>query len=101
MSLTGKTCSLTLTLIKKVKNFDKIILNILTNDGPFRTITCNDRDPPWLKDKIKTLIEEKMKYYNNLGSKLSYTHTHCKTYWSLLKTLINGRRVQFKLVLNS
>ena len=60
MSLTGKTCSLTSALIKKVKNFDKIILNILTNDGPFRTITCNDRDPPWLKDKIKTLIEEKM-----------------------------------------
>ena len=60
MSLTGKTCSLTSTLIKKVKNFYKIILNILTNDGPFRTITYNDRDPPWLKDKIKTLIEEKM-----------------------------------------
>ena len=39
------------------------------------------------------VISDKGNYYNNLGSKLNNPRTYCKTYWSLLKVLINGRRV--------
>ena len=33
--------------------FNKIIKNILSNYLPHETITCDDRDPPWINNKIK------------------------------------------------
>ena len=48
----------------------------------------------FLSQKIEVvIISTKEKYYDNLGSKTCNPQTHCKTYWSLLKTLVNGRRV--------
>ena len=44
---------------EKVDTFNKTILNILSNFIPHETITCDDRDPPWLNKKIKSLIYEK------------------------------------------
>ena len=35
----------------------------------------------------------KEKYYNNSSLKLNNPQTYCKMYWSLLKSLINGKRV--------
>ena len=43
------------------------------------------------------IISSEEKYYNNLGLNLNNPRTHCKTYWSLLKTLVNGRRVSLVL----
>ena len=37
---------------------NKAIKNILSNYIPLETITCDDRDPPWIKNKIKQLIQE-------------------------------------------
>lgn len=98
------------------------------NYCPLKAIICNDKDPLWLMDRIKTLIGEKSalyksfpknnkfkfmfnclaflshkieemiiwskeKYYSILGLRLNNPRAHCKIYWSLLKTLVNGRRV--------
>ena len=38
--------------------FNKTIKNILSNYFPHESITCDDRDPPWIKNKIKQLIQE-------------------------------------------
>ena len=38
--------------------FNKTIKNILSNYFPHETITCDDRDPPWINNKIKQLIQE-------------------------------------------
>ena len=39
------------------------------------------------------ILSSKEKYYNNLGSKLNNPLTKTKTYWSILKTLLNGRKI--------
>ena len=33
---------------------------------PHETITCTDKDPPWMSNQIKTLIGEKNSLYNRL-----------------------------------
>ena len=38
--------------------FNKTIKNILSNYFPHEPITCDDRDPPWIKNKIKQLTQE-------------------------------------------
>lgn len=54
---------------KKVEIFNEIILNIFSNYCPSRTIVCNDKNPPWLTDRIKTLMEEKNAFYSFLVKK--------------------------------
>ena len=44
---------------EKVDIFNRTILNILSNFIPHETIVCNDKDPPWFNNRIKTLIQEK------------------------------------------
>ena len=48
---------------KKVDIFNRTILNILSNFIPHETIVCNDKDPPWFNNRIKTLIKEKNATY--------------------------------------
>ena len=47
---------------EKVDIFNRTILNILSNFIPHETIVCNDKDPPWFNNRIKTLIKEKKCY---------------------------------------
>ena len=37
---------------KKIEIFKEIILNIFSNYSLWKTIICNDKDPPWLTDRI-------------------------------------------------
>ena len=48
---------------QKVDIFNRTILNILSNFIPHETIVCNEKDPPWFNDRIKTLIKEKNATY--------------------------------------
>ena len=48
---------------EKVDIFNRTILNILSNFVPHEIIACNDKDPPWLNNRIKTLIHEKNATY--------------------------------------
>ena len=48
---------------EKVDIFNRTILNILSNFVPHEIIACNDKDPPWLNNRIKTLIQEKNATY--------------------------------------
>ena len=47
----------------KVNLFNKAIKNIIRNYVPHETITCDDRDPPWINKDIKELIHEKNQAY--------------------------------------
>ena len=42
-----------------VSLFNKTIKNILSNYIPHKTITCDNKDPPWFNKNIKQLIQEK------------------------------------------
>ena len=44
---------------KKVNLFNKTINHIILNPIPHETITCDDRNPPWINKDIKELIHEK------------------------------------------
>ena len=48
---------------EKVDIFNRTILNILSNFIPHEIIVCNDKDPPWFNNRIKTLIQEKNATY--------------------------------------
>ena len=39
--------------------------NILSNYIPHETITCDDRDPPWINKNIKQLTLEENKAYKS------------------------------------
>ena len=89
--------------------------------------TCDDRDPPWINNKIKQLIQEinntyriyilsnknpqifekvnylqnqlklltesnKERYYLRISKKLMDPMTSAKTYWSILKSLLNNKK---------
>ena len=38
--------------------FNRTIKNILSNYIPHETIICEDRNPPWIKNRVKELIIE-------------------------------------------
>ena len=44
---------------EKVNLFNNTIKKIILNNLPHETITCDDRDPPWINKNIKKLIHEK------------------------------------------
>ena len=44
---------------EKVDIFNRTILNILSTFISHETFVCNDKDPPWFNNRIKTLIQEK------------------------------------------
>ena len=54
-----------LNVNEMVSLFNKIIKNILTNYIPHKTITCDDKDPPWFNKNIKQLNQEKNNTYKS------------------------------------
>ena len=110
-----------------MNTFNETLLNIFSNFCPHKIITCNDKDPPWLTDDIKRMINlkeqayrwyqstqktaqdfiildnvschlndeillAKQKYYDNLSNQLNNPLTSRKKYWTILKTLMNGKK---------
>ena len=51
----------------KVYLFSKTIKNILSNVIPHETFTFHDRDPPWINNQVKHLINEKNCYIQKLS----------------------------------
>ena len=42
-----------LNINEMVSVFNTTIKNIMANFIPYETIICDDRDPPWINNKIK------------------------------------------------
>ena len=113
---------------QQVNIFNKTITNIFSNFIPNKLVNFDDKDPPWMTEKLKEKIkwkhkvyrdylknrkteadcmylhhaitevshlisESKDKYYNKLAMKLNNSKTSPKTYWSILKTFYNGRKI--------
>ena len=53
----------------QVSVFNSTILNIISNFIPNETITCDDRDPPWMNSFIKNLIRAKDNFYKKFVRK--------------------------------
>ena len=39
--------------------FNRTIKNVFSNYIPHEIIICDDRDPPWINNRVKELIHEK------------------------------------------
>ena len=50
---------------EKASILTKTILNIMSNFIPNEIVTIDDRDPPWINNKIKSLIKNKTEYFKN------------------------------------
>ena len=48
-----------LNINERVSFFNKTIVNIVSNFIPHETVICDDRDPPWINNQIKSLIKDK------------------------------------------
>ena len=59
---------------EKVLIFNKTVLNVLSNFIPHKIIVCDDKDPPWLNGKIKSLINEKLRTYNAYRKNIANSH---------------------------
>ena len=107
---------------------NRIIKNILSNYIPHEIIICDDRDPPWINNRVKGLINEKNntfqcylhcnkylklfnkveylqnelkslieankeKYYSRISKRMMNPLTSTKTYWSILKSFLNNKKI--------
>ena len=108
--------------------FTQTLQNVISNYTPRETIICDDRNPPWIDEKIKKLVlqkngaflaysrdenntdlfnkfqsvqahlkatieESKQNYYSRLLNKLLDCKASPKSYWSILKTFINNKKI--------
>ena len=114
--------------------FNRTIKNILSNYIPHEIIICDDRDPPWINNRVKELINEKNdtfqcylhvnkdpklfnkveylqnelkslievnkeKYYSRISKRIMNPLTSTKTYWSILKSFLNSKKIPYILLL--
>ena len=49
---------------EQVQLFTQTFQNIISNYIPHETITCDDRNPPWIDEKIKKLVLHKSRAFN-------------------------------------
>ena len=116
------------TVESQASELNDLLLNIYSNYIPNKTVLCDEKDPPWMTNGIRTAIEmknnaykeyirsgmrhnyyvrlenlttefsnlirdTKTEYHSKLAAKLVNPSTSAKTYWSILKTFANDRKV--------
>ena len=106
------------TVESQISELNDLLLSIYSNYIPNKTVLCDDKDPPWMTNGIRTAIEmknnaynyyvrlenlttelsnlirdTKTEYHSKLAAKLVNPSTSAKTYWSTFKTFANGRKV--------
>ena len=100
---------------EKASVLTKTILNIMSNFIPNEIVTIDDRDPPWINNKIKLLIKSKNEYfaglcqtqgtlqtsneiskktyYLKLYRKLAVNKINSKCYCSILKSFLSNKKI--------
>ena len=85
------------TVDEKFSIFTKTSFNIISNFIPHETILCNDKNPPWFKNRIRTLIKEKntaVNRYCNNSSNLELKR-HLKFLQENLNTSIESSKQRY------
>ena len=81
----------------KVHLFNKTIRNILSNFIPHETIIFDDRDPPWINNRVKHLINEKNAIYKNYlkNNKSNQSFATFQPFQSQLSSLITNLKNKY------
>ena len=103
----------------QVEYLSSRILNVFSNFVSNKTITCKDKDPPWMTEEVKKLCYMKDKIYKNYvkndrtdadkdelvrittlssdtitkANKLNDPRTGAKSYWSILNKLLQKIKI--------
>ena len=66
---------LTMVMVtKKEFVFNETILNVICNFIPHQTVTCDDRDPPWMTSLIKKTNNDKNLFYKRFVKNPNFTN---------------------------
>ena len=78
---------------------NKTVKNIFPNFLPHETVTCDYRDPPWINNNIKQLIQEKSNTYSSyiLNDKKLQIFHKVKHLQKQLKKLIEHSQEKYYL----
>ena len=49
----------------QAKTFTEILLNIMSNFIPNKTVTIKPKDPPWITKSIKTMLNKQTRFFKN------------------------------------
>ena len=63
-SVNWKLMFINKSVLKQVSIFNETLMNIFSNFTPNKLVTCDDRDPPWMNDFVKSKIKWKNQLYN-------------------------------------
>ena len=64
---------------EQVKIFNYTILNTFHNFTPNKTILRDDRDPPWMNEKMNSLIKKKNAFYRSQRKSINFHCTNLDT----------------------
>ena len=109
-----------ISVSEQVQLFTQTFQSLISNYIPHETITCDDGNPPRIDEKIKNLFliktvplickkkfqslqahlktsigESKQNYESRLSNKLLDSKTSLKSYWSILKTFLNNKKMPY------
>ena len=73
---------------KKICCFTKTLLNIIPNFIPHERIICDYKDKLWINNEIKKTNKSMRRILLKVQ-----TSTSSKTYWSILKTFLNNKKM--------
>ena len=84
---------------EKASILTKTMLNIMSIFIPNEIVTIDDRDPPWIDNKIKSLIKYKNEYSNKIKPNNSESIRHFEQMQDTLRTSIeiSKQKYYFKL----
>ena len=87
----------------QLKLFNETIVSIVSNYIPNKFIICNEKDPPWLNDHIKRLINLKneifIKYLTNRRPDSVYKNLQTIT-WDLAEAVSSSKNVYYERLAN-
>ena len=78
--------------------FNETIMNIFEDFIPHETVTCDDKDPPWITKWMKTILKEKKKkHYSDITQRIIQASLSEQLEDSLiqLKNLIESSKVKY------
>ena len=75
--------------------FNRPILNIFHNFIPNKIILCDDRDPPWMNEKIKDLINKKIAIFQKQKGSNTVDHAISSNITLKLSNAISFSKVKY------
>ena len=80
---------------QQVEIFNKTLLNIFHNYIPNKFILCDDKDPPWINEEIKSLIHRKNSLYQRQRKSGSIDYTSLNALTIDISNAISSSKLKY------